>query len=112
MLIDEALRISRRRGWLRKSQYWPRERMDGYRLGKLRAMLEHSYENVPFYHEAFKSRGLKPSDIKTFADLSKLPVLTKADVIANMEKLRPRERGDASLESTGGSTAEPMNFYV
>jgi phenylacetate-CoA ligase len=50
---------------------------------KLRAIVKHSYENVPLYHNLFRDANLKPDDIKTTKDLSKLPILTKK-VLTNL----------------------------
>ena len=38
------------------------------------------YENVPYYRKKMDNRGVKPEDIKSTADLYKLPFLTKDDL--------------------------------
>ena len=42
-------------------------------------MVRHVYENVPIYEKKFDEKGVKPSDIKSVKDLSKLPFTYKAD---------------------------------
>ena len=49
-------------------------------LKRLQSTLAHAYENSPVYRAKFEAAGVKPSDIKTLADLSKLPFTTKKDL--------------------------------
>ncbi len=48
---------------------------------RLRAMIEHSYKNVAYYHSLFKKANLSYSDIKTIDDLEKIPITRKEDII-------------------------------
>ncbi|MBO5743638.1 MAG: phenylacetate--CoA ligase [Clostridia bacterium] len=42
--------------------------------------IKHVYENVPYYKNLMDKKGVKPEDIKSTADLHKLPFLTKSDL--------------------------------
>jgi len=53
------------------------------RFGRLQRILRHAVETVPFYRERFCGTGLTPDNIQSFADLAKLPPLTKADLRAS-----------------------------
>ena len=44
---------------------------------KIRRLVHHCYENVPYYRGVFTSMGIKPDDIRSGEDLCKLPILTK-----------------------------------
>lgn len=81
---------------------------------KLKRILTHAYENVPYYHRIFKTLSLKPSDIKTHDDLKKLPILTKDIIRKNLHDLLPVNRTKNALipTATGGSTGEPMKFFI
>jgi phenylacetate-CoA ligase len=48
-----------------------------YQNERLRAIVKHCAERVPYYHDLFKARDLDPSMIRTVDDLTKLPILTK-----------------------------------
>ena len=50
--------------FLQESQWWSRERLEEYQLAQLGKLLDHAYENVPYYRRVFDERGLKPRDIK------------------------------------------------
>jgi phenylacetate-CoA ligase len=61
--------------------------LQAFQNEQLAKLVKHAYENVPYYREIMKERGLVPSDITTVADLPKLPVLTKEDVRQNAARL-------------------------
>ena len=63
-----------------KSQWKSYEELRELQEKKLRAIIKHAYENVPFYHEKFEKAGVCPDDIKTVEDLQKLPITTKEEV--------------------------------
>src|SRR5882762_3823396 len=52
-------------------------------LKRLRRSLQHAYEKVPHYRNAFDAAGVRPGDLKDLADLQKFPFTTKADLRAN-----------------------------
>lgn len=80
---------------------------------RLRAIINHSYHNVPFYNNLFKSLGVKPKDIKTVKDLQKIPILTKENVIKNYPGEIIRKGVDIKqchTRSTTGSTGIPLRI--
>ena len=60
-----------------------RDELQALQLKRLQWTLQHAYENVPHYREAFDARGVHPGDCKTLADLARFPFTTKADLRAN-----------------------------
>jgi len=50
---------------------------------RLRNLVNYVYERIPFYKKKFDEAGLKPGDIKTIDDISKLPFTTKDDLRDN-----------------------------
>ena len=59
----------------RRIPYWPIERVERLQRYRLRAIVRHAYETVPYYRRAMDERGLRPGDFRTVADLAKLPLL-------------------------------------
>lgn len=49
-------------------------------FARLRNLVEHLYATVPFYKHKFDAMGVKPHDIKSLNDISKLPFTTKSDL--------------------------------
>jgi len=99
--------------WLQETQWWSREQLEELQLEQLQAMVQHAYENVPYYRRVFDDRRLKPRDISTLNDVKKLPLLTKEDVRSNSEDLIARNVAPERLEyyTTGGSTGVPLGVY-
>ncbi len=50
---------------------------------RLIKMVKNCYENVPFYKKKFDDLGLKPGDIKSIDDITKLPFTVKQDLRDN-----------------------------
>ncbi len=71
---------------LKKSCYWPLDKMELYQFEKLKSLLIESYNGIPYYQELFDSLGFNPiTDFKRLSDLSKLPILSKEFVKENKE---------------------------
>ncbi len=57
-----------------------REDMQSLQLKRLKRTLEHAYSKVPFYKKRLDEAGIKPSDIKSLDDISKVPFTYKDDL--------------------------------
>ena len=99
---------------LEKTQWWDYHELEKLQLKKLKKLLQHVNDNVPFYHRIFKKLNFKPEYVKSVNDLNKLPILTKEIVNKNFNELYARNYPNEKfiLSSTGGSTAAPMKFYI
>ncbi|XVH32236.1 phenylacetate--CoA ligase family protein [Haloferacaceae archaeon DSL9] len=97
---------------IQESESWSRDRLEQYQERKLRDLIEHAYENVPYYRRIFDERDLTPNDIQSLEDLQKLPFLTKEDVRDNLEDLKATNYTESDFEyvKTGGSTGKPLEF--
>ena len=106
--------ISRNLRELMDSQHWTREQIDEYQNEKLKELICHCYQNVPFYRELMMKNNLVPSDITKKDDLYKLPITTKED----LRKARGKHlatnmaSGSFSLSCSSGSTGEPFQYYL
>lgn len=61
----------------------PREAIEAIQFKRLKNTIDNVYAKVPFYKQKFKEAGLKPSDIKSLKDLSKVPFTVKQDLRDN-----------------------------
>lgn len=79
---------------------------------KLRLLVEHCYNNVPYYKRVFDDLGITPDDIQSREDLSKIPILTKQIIKENFDDLISIDAESRQMfdGSTGGSTGIPMRF--
>ena len=57
--------IAAKLAFLEKSQWWSLKEVQAYQNKNLREMLNHAYNNVPYYHKLFKEKGLSPKSIKS-----------------------------------------------
>lgn len=69
--------------WSPKEECMPRSSMETLQLDRLKRIVQYAYDRVPFYKKAFDDIGLKPSDIRTLKDVSRLPFTTKGDLRDN-----------------------------
>ena len=54
--------------------------MEALQLERLKETVARVYEKVPYYRAKMDEKGVKPQDIQSLADLSKLPFTTKQDM--------------------------------
>jgi len=95
------------------SEYFSASEIEAYQNEKLRDLIRHAYETVPYYRERWKTLKLSPADIKSREDLPKLPILTKEDVRQNFEQLvsQNTNRHNLVFRHTSGTTGKALHFY-
>ena len=98
---------------LRKSQYWPEDRINEYQLKKLKKIIRYAKNNVPYYENLFKKNKLDSSDIKSIDDINKIPILTKEIVRRENHNLVARNFNMkyVSKGKSGGTTGSPIFVY-
>lgn len=106
--------VSNKLHFLEKSQWWKPEYLEEFQNKKLREILNHAYNNVPYYHDLLKSLSLTPGDFKSAEDLVKLPILTKQDIQRNPEKFISTSFStkDSLKMTTSGSSGIPFEFML
>lgn len=79
---------------------------------RLRAGMEFSASQVPYWRERFAESGFTPAQLESPADLARLPVLSRAEVRQHHDRLQPAPEllaGQQVLPSTTtGSTGLPV----
>jgi phenylacetate-CoA ligase len=99
---------------LRKNLRLSREDIRTIQMVKLKRLIQHAYDRVPYYRQLFDSAGIRPADIQTLDDVGKIPLTTKDDL-----KKTPVDQFIASgidrkhciEERTSGSTGKPLVIY-
>ncbi|MDE6127613.1 MAG: phenylacetate--CoA ligase [Lachnospiraceae bacterium] len=66
-----------------KEETLSREEIEAIQLARLRQTVSQVWEKVPPYRKKMEEAGVKPEDIKSLKDLSKLPFVTKQDMRDN-----------------------------
>ncbi|MCC6165536.1 MAG: phenylacetate--CoA ligase family protein [Acidobacteria bacterium] len=55
--------------------YWPLDRIRALQQQRLRTLVVHARDTVPFYRHALRERGVDVGDVRTEADLARLPAI-------------------------------------
>jgi len=84
--------------------------LEELRARKLRDLIEYAYAHVQYFRTRMNEAALQPASIRQPEDLTRLPLMRKADVRLNRELLRSDIAGELSSFTTGGSTGEPLIF--
>ena len=66
-----------------KEETLPREEIEKIQLERLKETVARVYEKVPAYRAKMEEVGIRPEDVRTLDDLSKLPFVTKQDLRDN-----------------------------
>jgi phenylacetate-CoA ligase len=73
--------IDRKHGFYDEAQEtMPQQDREQFRRGNLRDAVRHAYENAPAARKKMDEAGIKPADVRSVADLAKIPLTRKADL--------------------------------
>lgn len=95
---------------LRKSQFWPLEKLREVQLAKLNRILLSARDGSPFYRERLADIKLPFTSLK---EIEQIPILSKNDIRQFGEEIKNKniEPKRFVASRTGGSTGEPMHYF-
>jgi phenylacetate-CoA ligase len=70
--------MSSREYWNPVMETLPREKLEKLQLRKFRDIVTWAYDHSKFYHKLYADAGMEPGDIKTFADVARVPKIEKS----------------------------------
>ena len=98
---------------LQAMQNLPLEELQKRQFAQLSELLRYAYDTVPYYRRSFGDLGITPEDIRSLADFSRLPVLSRQSIQDNLADLVssacPEDK--RSLNASGGTTGKPVSVY-
>ncbi len=98
---------------LEKSERLPLGQIRETQWIKLKALIRHSYENIPYYRDLFSSHGLMPDSIRNFEDYRRIPFLEKKIIRQNKERLLLKgNKRKGRWRRTSGSTGKSLDFFA
>lgn len=105
-MIDKILEFRQ----MLRNRRLSRDELEHMRNRKLRAVVRHAYEYVPFYRSLFHSVDLSPEDIRTVDDLKYIPVTTKEDLrAAGLDRIsKGVHLSSCYTKRTSGSMGKPF----
>lgn len=74
-------------------------------------LIHKAYDSSPFYHNLYEEAGVKKDDIKSLADITKLPVITKDMVKKHGVKMLTVPSWKLIKNHTSGTTGTPLTVY-
>ena len=86
-----------------------RDELASLQLERLRAVLQHAYDNVPLYKSRFEAAGVHPTDLRDLTDLARFPFTVKDDLREHYPfgmLAVPREQL-ARVHASSGTTGRP-----
>jgi phenylacetate-CoA ligase len=65
--------------WQREFETLARPELEKLQLARLKKLVSYVYERVPFYRARFREKAVTPEDIRSLADVTRLPFTAKGD---------------------------------
>ena len=97
-----------------EAELWSRDHIERFQLDALRTQLQRVSQTSHHYRRVFKEVGFEPGDLKSLADLRRLPLTRKADYVAGLAAEPPFgsmaavSPGEAvRVHFSSGTTARP-----
>lgn len=97
---------------LRGSQYASRGEIEARQLAALKEQAEFAYAHSPLWRERFDAARLLPSEIRSFEDYRRVPLLTKDDLRQHGRELLTHQFPVTHVHSTSGSNGRPVKVHV
>jgi phenylacetate-CoA ligase len=107
--VEEAAELLR----LLSGRVPSRDELESVRLRRVRSLVRHAFENVPYYRRLFQTVGLHPEDVRSAGDLRLIPTSTREELRGAGADLFARgfDPGTAIMARTSGSTGRPWSIY-
>ena len=98
---------------LEESQWWNAERMGSWQDERLREIVQHANEYVPYYRELFRHHSINAERFRGREDLARIPVLTRETIKRRTDDLKSRAKSVGQLTEghTSGTTGSPLSVY-
>lgn len=88
-----------------------RDELEAFQNRQLRYLFAHAYACVPYYRKLFDQHGISPQDIRSVADLNRIPITSKQDLQSLPADELVSSRVDPKrliIRRTSGSTGRPF----
>lgn len=95
--------------WNKRYETMDREELEALQLSRLQETVHHLYDHVPFYKDKLDSMGFLPGDVKTLADLRRLPMTYKTDLRDNYPfgMFAVPKKDVVRVHASSGTTGKP-----
>src|ERR1035441_5433216 len=99
--------------WDQESETLTRPTLEELQLKRLQDTVQRVAQRVPFYRQRFKEQGIAPEQIKSLADVRRLPFTTGADPrsIYPDGMLAVDREEPVRLHTSSGTTGKPKAIF-
>ncbi len=105
--------------WNKELETMPRKKKESLQLERFRERMAYVYDRSPMYKKKYDQAGIKPSDIKTLSDISRVPFTVKEELLECQKKKPPwgdhicvpPEDGVRVFQTTG-TTGTPLKVML
>lgn len=97
---------------LEASQWFSPDEIADLQWDRLRTLLHHAWNNVPYYRQVMEQAGVTPDELANNRSLGPLPTINRAAINNHREHLIARNISEKRhvTNSTGGSSGHPLRF--
>lgn len=96
--------------FLKTTENWSLEQLEEYQLKKIREIIKLAIENSTFYRDKYAK--VNTQEIKSLDDLKLIPVLTKEELIENVNEIHTNLKFRKQfLATTSGTSGQSLKFY-
>lgn len=88
------------------------EKYKSFVFPRMKHIAVNAYKNIPFYKELYTQNDVNPERFTSFEDLTSLPIVCKSDLQSVPLEFRSNLNIDKSIANTGGSSGQPLSFYI
>jgi len=96
---------------LKESERWPQKKLDELQWKRFKEIIDFAYHHSPYYKKIWDEAGIHPDDIKTRQDISKIPIITKQELIRFNDEIHTDWKGKKFFSVTSGTTGESLSFW-
>jgi phenylacetate-CoA ligase len=98
--------------YLKSTEFLGRQQLEELQTDRLRKLLHHTYQHVPYYRKSFQLSGLS---LQSPIEIEKIPLLSKSDVRNNIHFSmfsKDHKKKEMLRIQTSGSTGQPFICYA
>lgn len=97
---------------LERQEWQSPAELEAWRVKRLREFLSCIGRDVPYYRDLFAQQGFDPAQVDCIKDLQRLPLTDKFTMRTAGERLKAEGVTELTRYNTGGSSGEPLIFYI
>lgn len=112
LLLNRNKKLEKNLKELEISEFYNKEQIWKYQNKKFLKLIDYVYKNNLFYQKLYIQKGVNLNDIHSIDDISKIPIIEKADIQNNIHEIIDKSyKKKIYYRPTSGSTGNPLKIY-